>query len=110
MCDLNSIEWHDLPVGSLSIKEYSIELVLLSFDEETSNYVSHKLTLRNFESVHINIQGTLTSQELQGLEINRFEYSIQEELLNGSIGIFPGSGGYWSVVFSKAEWDFMEVA
>ena len=104
MKDLKEVEWHDLPIESISINIDSIEIVITPFNENSQKYDSLTLKLFSFDNIELSIAAELATSDLNNLEISSFEYTINNGLLTGNLGILPANKGFWSISFTHANW------
>ena len=110
---IKTINWHDLPISSLSIQpaggcfDASLIISVTPFDEEKDEYINARLTLSNFHSLNLDIVGTSSAKDIACMEVATFDYLQENSLLSGEIGILPGDGGYWKIKFTKAEWSLV---
>ena len=105
MIDLDSIEWHDLPLESIRIGHDSIELTISVFDETTQEYLIHQLKLVEFTALELSIKSKLTIDDLLSMEVSKFDYLLKGSSLSGTIGILPKNAGFWTIEFENALWD-----
>ena len=104
---LTSIEWHDLPVATLSITERGIELVVTPWMESAGAYARYALRITDPENLQLNVNGAFSAKDFGGLEVSKFGYTFSPtELMSGTIGILPGDAGYWTISFVNALWLF----
>jgi hypothetical protein len=102
---LETIEWHDLPVRKVSISESGIELVVTPYIDELEIYGSCCLRIFDAEVLSVDLGGTLSSEDLEALEVSSFNYSFAPSgRITGTISILPGSAGIWTVSFTNALW------
>ena len=106
---LDSIEWHDLPVTSLSITESGISLVVTPYVEVSGSYVSRTLRITDADTLQLDIAGSLTPKDLDALEISSLNYTLSSlGRISGTIGFLPGHAGFWAVSFANAAWSLDE--
>jgi hypothetical protein len=110
MIKIAEIEWHDLPIKSISFADDGFELVVTPWSEARDDYDCYKLKLTKFERLSVDIKSVLTCQDITSLEVSKFDYKIDNDLLTGEFGILPANTGYWTISFSNAIWDFSENA
>ena len=103
---LDKIEWHDLVVSRLCISESGIELVVNPYNETAATYDRFRLTLRGASSMRLDVQGELSLRDWSDLEVSRFDYRAgNDRRLSGTLGILPGSAGFWTIAFESAQWE-----
>jgi hypothetical protein len=106
---LDAIEWHDLPVTSLSVTESGFSLVFTPYEEDAGSYVSRTFSIADAETIQLDITGTLTPKDLSDLEISSLSYDLDESgRISGKIGLLPGHAGFWSISFANAAWSLSE--
>ena len=64
---LTSIEWHDLPVATLSITERGIELVVTPWMESAGAYARYALRITDPENLQLNVNGAFSAKDFGGL-------------------------------------------
>jgi hypothetical protein len=102
---LDSIEWHDLPVASLSVTDRGIELVVTPWIEATDDYSRYALHISGADRVELNLEGALSARDFENLEISGLDYALSPTgRISGSIGILPGAAGHWTIAFENAAW------
>lgn len=107
---LTSIEWHDLPVATLSITERGIELVVTPWNKSTDYYDRYALQITDPEKLQLNVDGALSTKDFGDLEVSKFGYTFSPaERMSGTIGILAGNAGYWTISFVSAVWSFETV-
>ena len=110
MQHLESVSWHDLPVDSISIGKNGLRLVVTPFDEHTRSYGSVELTLEALEGLTFELSSQPTSNDLGNIEVATFDFKhIAAATISGSLGLLPGSGGYWSIKFQQAKWTLVNL-
>ena len=110
MHHLESLSWHDLPVDSISIGKNGLRLVVSPFDEYTGTYGSVELTLEAIENLTLELSGQSTWNDLSNIEVASFDFQhIAAATISGSLGLLPGSGGYWSIKFQQAKWSLVRL-
>ncbi|GAA5173355.1 hypothetical protein GCM10025771_00600 [Niveibacterium umoris] len=103
---LRAIEWHDLPIESLTLNAQGFALVVTPFHEETQSYSVVTLHISEAATVNLNISGPLSSRDFSAIEVSSFQYSLNDtNRLSGVIEILPGSAGFWSIAFENANWE-----
>ena len=106
---LDSIEWHDLPVTSLSIAEMGFSLVVTPYVEDSGSYVPRTLSISDAQTLQLDITGSLTREDLDSLEISSLSYTLDSVgRISGTIGLLPGHAGFWSISFANAAWSLGE--
>ncbi len=55
------------------------------------------------------MQGNLTRKDLKiGLEVTDFDFIESDQgRISGELGIIPNCGGYWTIRFTNAIWQFV---
>ena len=107
---LSKFEWHDLPVLRMSISESGINLVVAPYNEAAAKYDRFQLTLRDASSVRLDVQGNLSPRDWSDLEVSRFDYhSGDDGRLSGTLGVLPGSAGFWTIAFDNAQWELEQL-
>ena len=105
MPELEDLEWHDLPVTSLCFRAEDVSLDVTPFDESTGAYSRYRLTLSEASALTVSMEGRLSADDRQRLEVARFEYSpAGDGRISGTLGLLPGSAGYWELAFEDARW------
>lgn len=105
MHPLNRIEWHDLPVAQIAITASGITLKVTPFNDVTGVYEEATLTITNAASLKLGVQGEFTPKDLDGMEINRFDFSEPSEgRIDGKLCILLNNAGVWLIEFHNAEW------
>jgi len=105
---INDIEWHDLPVDSISINETYVCIVVTPYDESTKLYKRLELKLSDFTSMSVSLGDKFTSFALKDLEVSSFNYTHEGDRISGEIGILPGNEGFWTIKFEQAKCDLYE--
>lgn len=106
---LESIEWHDLPVTSLAVTESGFSLVVTPYVEDSRSYVARALSISDADTVQLDITGSLRREDLGGLEISSFSYTLDSVgRISGTIRLLPGHAGFWSISFANATWSLVE--
>jgi hypothetical protein len=107
---LTSIEWHDLPVATLSVTERGIELVVTPWIESAGAYARYALRITDPENLELTVNGGLSAEDFGDLEVSKFAYTFSPtERMSGTIGILPGGAGYWTISFVNAIWSLETV-
>ena len=107
---LDSIEWHDLPLASLSLSDRGVALVVTPWLEATDTYARYSLQIADAESIKLDVTGALSPIDFTNLELSKFEYTVGlNDRITGTIGILPGEAGYWAISFANATWSFEAV-
>ncbi|MBB3955920.1 hypothetical protein [Novosphingobium sediminicola] len=107
---LDSIEWHDLPLASLSISECGVALVVMPWIESTYTYARFVLKITDARSINLDVNGTLSLADFTNLEVSKFEYEIcSNGRISGTVGILAGGAGYWEISVASATWSFEAV-
>jgi hypothetical protein len=102
---LGSIDWHDLPIDALSITSAGIELVVTPWMENKNAFGRYRLSITEAEILEVDITGSLSANDSDGLEVNSFDYTlVSSRRISGKIGILPGDAGHWSISFGNANW------
>lgn len=102
---LELIEWHDLPIAELSLKEDGVRLVVTPWDDKAQSYLTAELLLQEIEGLEVEISGSPTADDLKNMEVTMFEFvHLDETTISGSLGILPGMAGYWKMDFQRARW------
>jgi len=105
---INDIEWHDLPVDSISINETCVCIIVTPYDESTKLYKRLELKLSDFTSMSVSLGDKFSSFALRDLEVSSFNYTQEGDRITGEIGILPGNEGFWTIKFEQAKCDLHE--
>jgi hypothetical protein len=106
---LDSFEWHDLPVTSLSVTESGFTLVVTPYLDDLGAYISRALVISDAETIQLDITGLLTRKDLDNLEVSSLSYTLDSVgHISGTLGLLPGHAGFWSISFAKAMWSLGE--
>ncbi|HEX8916827.1 MAG TPA: hypothetical protein VF796_31040 [Humisphaera sp.] len=107
---LNKFRWHDLPVSRLCISESGIDLEVTPYNEAATAYERFRLTLRDASFVRLDVRGDLSPRDLSDLEVSRFDFRAGDDRrLCGTIGVRPGSSGFWTIAFESAAWELVKL-
>ena len=102
---LNSLDWHDLPVESITITETGLSLCVTPYNEATGDYDSRILRISDVESLQLKVTGKLSAKDLRAVEVATFQYALEPAgRLSGTIELLPGDAGYWEISFTMAAW------
>lgn len=101
-----SFEWHDLPVGRLSIDAGGVDIELRPFCEASQSFRVYVLRLSDAEALKLNVTGEFSGADLEGLEVTSFTFEGDGDRISGKLGLIPGcpSLGYWELGFVQARW------
>ena len=103
--NLEDFEWHDLPVDSLTIQTAGLKLVTTPYNDARQSYDLAVLTLGDCTELDIAIDGRLDPKDLNELEVKSLDCVHQQDgTLSGTLGILPGSAGFWTIKFTNATW------
>ena len=103
---LTAIEWHDLPIESLTLTTQGFALAVTPFLEETQSYTVVTLHISDAATVDLKISGLLSPKDFSAIEVSSFQYSLNDtKRLSGVINILPGDSGFWSIAFENANWE-----
>ena len=103
-------EWHDLPVLRMCFSASGIDLVVTPYNEATAAYDRFRLTLRGASSVRLGVQGELSPRDWSDLQVSSFDYRAGDDRrLSGTLGILPGSAGFWTITFVNAQWELEQL-
>lgn len=103
--DLMQFQWHNLPIERISISEAHIEIVVTPYSEELRDYERFSLQISDSDSVTLDLQGTLSPADLEGLEVTSVNSTVDDaRRLSGKLSCFPGTAGLWRIQFSNAKW------
>jgi hypothetical protein len=98
-------EWHDLPVGRISIVGKGVVIDALPYNDEAGRYDHATLSLLEAEAFAFDIQGDVSSGVLDQLEITDLDFSVSSPgRITGLIGLLSGSHLYWTIRFKNALW------
>jgi hypothetical protein len=98
-------EWHDLPVGRLSIVGKGVVIDALPYNDEAGRYDHATLSLFEAEAFAFDIQGEMAFGVLDQLEITDFDFSVSApDRITGTLGLLSGSHLYWTIAFKNAAW------
>ncbi len=102
---INDIIWHDLPLELFVISSDGLQFQVSPYCESSKSYYSATLTVKDADSLSLEITGKVSRKELVQLEVARCTFvESAPGRINGELGIIPGSPtiGYWSVKFTNA--------
>ena len=103
---LEHIQWHDLPVDGISFGVDGVRMVVTPYEESAGAYAAVCLSLSSVEGLSISVVGTLSADDLSGLEVVSFEFRhVEPGQISGSIEILPGQAGLWRISFTRATWE-----
>jgi hypothetical protein len=105
---IETIEWHDLPIKSISIEEKLIRLEVMLYNETSEEYDANVLEFSDFETIELSINGSLDPKTLDELEVADFDYKIEGELISGKLQILPGNAGFWEISVTNSKWTLCE--
>ena len=98
-------EWHDLPVGRISVVGKGVVIDALPYNDEAGRYDHATLPLLEAEAFAFDIQGEVSSRVLDQLEITDFDFSVSSPgRITGTLGLLSGSDVYWTIGFTNAAW------
>jgi len=99
-------EWHDLPVGRLSIVGKGVVIEALPYNDEAGRYDHATLSLLEAEAFAFAIQGEVSSSVLDQLEITDLYFSVSAPYrITGTLCLLCGSHHlYWTIGFKNAAW------
>jgi hypothetical protein len=99
-------EWHDLPVGRISIVRKGVVIDALPYNDEAGRHDHATLSLFDAEAFAFDIQGEASLSVLDNLEITDFDFAVSAPgRITGTLGILSGHQGYWTIRFKNAAWD-----
>lgn len=99
-------EWHDLPVGRISITEKGVIVDALPYNDAAARYDHATLSLVDADLISFNIQGELSLMDMNDLEIK--DLDVVESApgrITGCLGILCGHAGYWTIQVTNAVWE-----
>jgi hypothetical protein len=98
-------EWHDLPVGRLSIVGKGVVIDALPYNDEAGRYDHATLSLLEAEAFAFDFEGEVSSHVLDQLEITDFDFSVSSPgRITGTVGLLSGGNLYWTIRFKNAAW------
>jgi hypothetical protein len=99
-------EWHDLPVGRISITEKGVILDALPYNDAAARYDHATLSLVSADLISFDIQGGLSLKDIGDLQI--MDLDVVESApgrITGTLGILCGGAGYWTIQVTNARWE-----
>ncbi len=106
MSQLDSVDWHDLPVSELAITESGLSVTITPYIESSRTYGLQVFRITQAESISLQITGALSVSDLGANEVSSFSYAVAANgRLTGTIDFLPGQAGYWRISFSNAIWE-----
>ena len=89
--------------------ESGFSLVVTPYVEDSASYISRTLSISDAETLQLDITGSLSPEDLDGLEISSLTYTLSSVgRISGTIGLLPGRAGFWSISFANAAWSLGE--
>lgn len=108
---LHDFEWHDLPVDEIAIGVDGVSLLVTPYAEASGTYRRLRLILSAPEHLHLNVAGALQPADLSALEVSSFEILEEsDDRLSGHLGILLRAAGFWTIEFTGAAWELVELA
>ena len=98
-------EWHDLPVGRISVIEKGVTIDALPHNDAAARYDHATLSLLDADLISFDIQGALSLKDLGNLQI--MDFDVVESApgrITGTLGILCGDAGYWKIQVTNAVW------
>jgi hypothetical protein len=99
-------EWHDLPVGRISITEKGVILDALPYNDAAARYDHATRSLVEADLISFDIQGGLSLKDLGDLQI--MDLDVVESApgrITGTLGILCGGAGYWTIQVTNVVWE-----
>jgi hypothetical protein len=107
---LHDFEWHDLPVDEVCVTSSHLSLSVSPYAESTQCYRRIRFTI-SAERVDFSVTGTVGRRDLLALEVSSFSIVAESDaLLSGRLTLLPGSGALWTIEFSDASWQIIELS
>ncbi|MDF1798682.1 MAG: hypothetical protein P1V81_05865, partial [Planctomycetota bacterium] len=102
---LDDLEWHDLPVSSLSLHNSGLRLEVTPYDDTSAEYSLAVLSLTDCTELKLSIEGTLGPDDMKYLEVSGLDFQhLSEGKISGTLGILPHRAGFWTICFAEASW------